>query len=165
MMDPVQNTVLTTGETISSNAGDKYKYGFVTDIESDRAPKGLNEDIVRFIAQKKNEPEWMLEWRLRAYRHWLTMSEPKWAFVEYPPIDYQDAYYFAAPKRGDGPKSVDEIDPKLLEVLVCPQTRTPLRYDRERQELISEVARLAYPVRDGVAILVADEARELDPDE
>jgi Fe-S cluster assembly protein SufB len=103
-------------DTIEATTGQEYKYGFVTDIESEFAPKGLNEDIVRFIARKKNEPEWMLEWRLRAYRHWLTMKEPTWAFVDYPPIDYQDAYYYAAPKRSDeGPKSLDEVDPKLLE--------------------------------------------------
>jgi Fe-S cluster assembly protein SufB len=103
-------------DTIQATTAQDYKYGFVTDIESEFAPKGLNEDIVRFIAKKKSEPDWMLEWRLRAYRHWLTMKEPKWAFVDYPPIDYQDAYYYAAPKRaGDGPRSLEEIDPKLLE--------------------------------------------------
>jgi len=93
----------------------EYKYGFHTDIESDFAPKGLNEDIVRFISAKKNEPAWMLERRLQAYRYWLTMKEPTWAFVNYPKIDYQDAYYYAAPKQTDGPKSLDEVDPKLLE--------------------------------------------------
>jgi Fe-S cluster assembly protein SufB len=93
----------------------EYKYGFQTDIESDFAPKGLNEDIVRFISAKKNEPAWMLERRLQAFRYWLTMKEPTWAFVNYPRIDYQDAYYYAAPKKTDGPKSLDEVDPKLLE--------------------------------------------------
>ena len=93
----------------------EYKYGFHTDIESDFAPKGLNEDIVRFISAKKNEPAWMLERRLQAYRYWLTTKEPTWAFVNYPKIDYQDAYYYAAPKQTDGPKSLDEVDPKLLE--------------------------------------------------
>src|ERR1700716_1619917 len=93
---------------------DQYKYGFVTDIESDKAPKGLSEDIVRFISAKKNEPEWMLAWRLDAYRRWLTMSEPKWARVNYGPIDYQDLYYYSAPKKKDGPKSLDEIDPEIL---------------------------------------------------
>jgi Fe-S cluster assembly protein SufB len=93
-----------------------YQYGFVTDIESEFAPKGLNEDIVRYISDKKGEPEWVLEWRLVAYRHWLTMTEPKWAFVNYPKIDFQDAYYFAAPKRPeDMPQSLDEVDPRLLE--------------------------------------------------
>src|SRR6476659_4790655 len=93
---------------------DQYKYGFVTDIESDKAPKGLSEDIVRFISAKKNEPEWMLAWRLDAYRRWLTMREPLWARVNYGPIDYQDLYYYSAPKKKDGPKSLDEIDPEIL---------------------------------------------------
>ena len=93
---------------------DQYKYGFVTDIESDKAPKGLSEDIVRFISAKKNEPEWMLAWRLDAYRRWLTMREPRWARVSYGPIDYQNIYYYAAPKKKDGPKSLDEIDPEIL---------------------------------------------------
>jgi len=98
--------------------GRKYKYGFVTDIEQERAPKGLNEDIVRFISAKKEEPEWMLEWRLKAFRHWLSLEErePTWANVSYPKIDYQDAYYYAAPKREeDKPESLDEVDPKLIE--------------------------------------------------
>ena len=97
-------------------AGGPYRYGFVTDIDSEFAPKGLDEDIVRFISAKKDEPGWMLDWRLQAYRHWTTMTEPDWAFVDYPPIDYQDAYYYAAPKSGDdAPKSLEEVDPKLLE--------------------------------------------------
>ncbi|MEP0070238.1 Fe-S cluster assembly protein SufB [Pyruvatibacter sp.] len=95
--------------------GDKYKYGFYTDIESDKAPKGLNEDTVRFISAKKGEPEWMLEYRLEAFRRWLEMEEPDWAKVNYPKIDYQDYYYYSAPKsQGDGPKSLDEVDPELL---------------------------------------------------
>jgi Fe-S cluster assembly protein SufB len=93
---------------------DQYKYGFETLIESDKAPKGLNEDIVRFISEKKNEPAWMLAWRLDAYRRWLTMREPTWARVKYSPIDYQDIYYYSAPKKKDGPKSLDEIDPEIL---------------------------------------------------
>jgi len=93
---------------------DQYKYGFVTDIESEKAPKGLSEDIVRFISQKKNEPEWMLRWRLEAYRRWLTLREPTWSRVQYGPIDYQDIYYYAAPKKKPGPKSLDEIDPEIL---------------------------------------------------
>ena len=105
-----------TVERIAEIAGGQYKYGFVTDIESEFAPKGLNEDIVRFISSRKDEPGWLLEWRLRAYRHWTGMDEPGWAFVDYPPIDYQDAYYYAAPKSpDDAPKSLDEVDPKLLE--------------------------------------------------
>lgn len=91
----------------------EYKYGFVTDIEADSAPKGLNEDIVRFISAKKKEPEWLLEWRLKAYRHWLKMEEPKWPNVHYPPIDYQDVIYYSAPKQKVTPKNLDEIDPEL----------------------------------------------------
>src|ERR1700678_664646 len=93
---------------------DQYRYGFETVIESDKAPKGLSEDTIRFISAKKNEPAWMLEWRLEAYRRWLTMDEPKWARVDYPKIDYQDLYYFSAPKSTPGPKSLDEVDPELL---------------------------------------------------
>ncbi|MCA0201703.1 MAG: Fe-S cluster assembly protein SufB [Proteobacteria bacterium] len=94
---------------------EQYKYGFVTDIESEKAPKGLSEDIIRFISAKKNEPEWMLEWRLKAYRYWLALGdeEPKWAKLNYPKIDYQDSYYYAAPKQKLA--SMDEVDPKLLE--------------------------------------------------
>ncbi|MDP6020504.1 MAG: Fe-S cluster assembly protein SufB [Alphaproteobacteria bacterium] len=104
-----------TAEQVSSIAGDKYKYGFVTDIETELAPKGLNEDIIRFISAKKDEPEWLLDWRLRAYERWLEMKEPTWAQVEYPDIDFQDAHYYAAPKsKEDGPKSLDEVDPELL---------------------------------------------------
>jgi Fe-S cluster assembly protein SufB len=104
-------------DQVHALADRKYEYGFVTDIESEMAPKGLNEDIIRFISAKKNEPEWLLEWRLRAYRTWLTMKDPQhWAKLDYAPIDYQDAYYYAAPKKKpDGPKSLDEVDPKLLE--------------------------------------------------
>ena len=97
-------------------ASAEYKYGFVTDIDSEFAPKGLNEDIVRFISAKKDEPKWLLNWRLRAFRHWLTMKEPRWSMVKYPAIDYQDAYYYASPKSmEDAPKSLDDVDPKLLE--------------------------------------------------
>jgi Fe-S cluster assembly protein SufB len=103
-------------DQVRALADRKYAYGFVTDIESEFAPKGLSEDIVRFISAKKNEPDWLLEWRLRAYRAWLTMEDPQaWAKIHYPPIDYQDAFYYAAPKKKDGPKSLDEVDPKLLE--------------------------------------------------
>jgi Fe-S cluster assembly protein SufB len=105
-----------TATVFEEVAKQDYQYGFVTDIESEFAPKGLNEDIVRYISDKKGEPEWVLEWRLVAYRHWLTMTEPKWAFVNYPKIDFQDAYYYAAPKRPeDMPQSLDEVDPRLLE--------------------------------------------------
>src|SRR6516165_6939853 len=109
-MAAVQETV----DRVRSIDVDAYKYGFVSPIESDLAPKGLNEDIVRFISAKKEEPEWLLEWRLAAYRRWLTMEEPKWARVEYPPIDFQAIHYFAAPKAKAGPKSLDEVDPELL---------------------------------------------------
>src|SRR5580692_2676599 len=94
----------------------EYKYGFFSDIESDKAPKGLNEDIVRFISAKKDEPAWLTEWRLGAYRRWLTMQEPRWARVDFPKIDYQDLYYYSAPKTAAGPKSLDEVDPELLKV-------------------------------------------------
>src|ERR1700716_3810369 len=93
---------------------DQYRYGFETLIESDKAPRGLSEDTVRFISAKKSEPAWMLEWRLDAYRRWLTMTEPKWARVHYPPIDFQDIYYYSAPKGSPAPKSLDEVDPELL---------------------------------------------------
>jgi Fe-S cluster assembly protein SufB len=93
---------------------DQYKYGFETLIESEKAPKGLSEDTIRFISGKKNEPEWMLKWRLDAYRRWLTLSEPTWARVKYGPIDYQNIYYYSAPKKKAGPKSLDEIDPEIL---------------------------------------------------
>ena len=96
-------------------ATQEYKYGFVTDIEADSAPPGLNEDIIRFISAKKNEPEFLLEWRLKAYRHWLKMTEPTWHNVHYAPIDYQSIVYYSAPKsRKDGPTSLDEVDPELL---------------------------------------------------
>src|SRR5688500_10938328 len=102
-------------QELETYANQDYKWGFVTDVEQDMAPKGLDESTVRFISAKKNEPEWMLEWRLKAYRHWLTMKEPTWANVSYPQIDFQDIYYYAAPKsRADAPKSLDEVDPELL---------------------------------------------------
>src|SRR5277367_180420 len=111
-MAAVQATV----DRVRSIEVDAYKYGFITDIESDKAPKGLSEDIVRFISAKKHEPEWLLAWRLEAYRRWTTMETPRWARVEYPEIDYQDLYYFSAPKSTPAPKSLDEVDPELLKV-------------------------------------------------
>ena len=102
----------------STNLDTDYKWGFVTDIESDIAPKGLNEDVVRMISAKKNEPEFLLEWRLKAYRHWLKLDndEPRWAKVDFPSIDYQDIHYYAAPvEKTDGPKNLDEVDPDLIE--------------------------------------------------
>src|SRR5476651_1776063 len=108
-MPAVQETI----ERVRRIDVDQYKYGFVTDIESDKAPKGLSEDIVRFISAKKTEPEWMLTWRLEAYRRWLTMREPTWARVDYPKINYQDYYYYSAPKR-KALASLDEVDPEIL---------------------------------------------------
>ncbi|MEQ8400184.1 MAG: Fe-S cluster assembly protein SufB [Roseitalea porphyridii] len=92
---------------------DQYKYGFETILEMDKAPKGLNEDIIRLISAKKDEPEWMLDWRLDAYRRWLTMEEPDWARVSYPKIDFNDIYYYAAPKGQSGPKTIDDVDPEI----------------------------------------------------
>ncbi|MEE1611973.1 Fe-S cluster assembly protein SufB [Microvirga sp. CF3016] len=93
---------------------DQYKYGFETEVEMEKAPKGLNEDVIRFISGKKGEPEWMLQWRLDAYKRWLTMKEPNWARVSYDKIDYNDIYYYAAPKKNPAPKSLDEVDPEIL---------------------------------------------------
>jgi Fe-S cluster assembly protein SufB len=105
----------TNNETIRELAEREYKWGFETAIEADSAPRGLSEDTIRFISAKKNEPDWMLEWRLRAYRHWTTMKEPTWHNVHYPPIDYQDIIYYSAPKKqGDGPKSLADVEPELL---------------------------------------------------
>ena len=111
-MPAVQETI----EQVRKIDVDQYKYGFETHIETDKAPKGLNEDIIRFISAKKGEPEWMLEWRLGAFRRWLTLEEPTWARVSYPKIDFQDIHYYAAPKNQTGPKSLDEVDPELLKV-------------------------------------------------
>jgi Fe-S cluster assembly protein SufB len=104
----------TSTSTIEQFAAQDYQFGFVTDVEQDVVPPGLNEDVVRMISAKKGEPEWLLEWRLRAYRHWLTMEEPKWANIHYSPIDYQAIAYYAAPKARTGPKSLDEVDPEIL---------------------------------------------------
>jgi Fe-S cluster assembly protein SufB len=99
---------------IQDLANQEYKYGFVTEIEADTVPRGLSEDVIRLISSKKNEPKFMLDWRLKAYRHWLTMEEPKWSTVRYPPIDYQGISYYSAPKMKERPKSLDEVDPTLL---------------------------------------------------
>jgi Fe-S cluster assembly protein SufB len=126
-----------TVEQVRSMADQKYKYGFVTDIETETAPKGLNEDIIRFISAKKHEPEWLLEWRLKAFRHWLTQQqagEPTWAKVHFPPIDYQDAYYYSAPKMKERPKSLDEVDPELL------RTYEKLGIPLKEQEMLAGVA-------------------------
>ncbi len=129
-------------ETIDQVRGldvDQYKYGFETTIEAEKAPKGLNEDIIRFISAKKNEPEWMLEWRLKAYERWLTMEEPTWARVDYPKIDFQDAYYYAAPKNQSGPKSLDEVDPELL------KTYEKLGIPLREQEILAGVRKQGEP--------------------
>ena len=104
-----------TAEALEKIIHKEYTPGFVTDLESDTLPPGLNEDVIRVISAKKNEPDWMLEWRLQAYRHWLTMTEPSWAYVHYEPVDYQSISYYSAPKVKEGPKTLDEVDPKLLE--------------------------------------------------
>jgi len=124
-----------TTERVADLAGEKYKYGFVTDIEMERAERGLNENIVRFISAKKGEPEWMLEWRLEAFQRWKEMTEPKWARVHYPPIDYQNAYYYAAPKsQMERPKSLEDVDPKLIE------TYKKLGIPLSEQKLLAGVA-------------------------
>lgn len=120
----------TSTETIEGYVNKEYKYGFVTDVETESAPPGLNEDIIRLISNKKNEPKFLLDWRLRSYRHWLSMKEPTWPKVHYPPIDFQNIIYYSAPKgRGEGPKSLDDVDPKLLETYE--KLGIPLR-ERER---------------------------------
>ena len=117
---------------------DQYKYGFETLIESEKAPKGLCEDTVRFISAKKGEPGWMLEWRLAAYRRWLTMREPTWARVHYPKIDYQDVYYYSAPKR-KALASLDEVDPEIL------KTYEKLGIPLKEQELLAGVRKQGEP--------------------
>jgi Fe-S cluster assembly protein SufB len=112
VQNPVQNSAQSPVQNLVNQP---YKYGFVTDIESDVIPRGLNEDVVRLISAKKGEPEWMLDFRLRAYRTWLKMTEPTWAHVQYPPIDYQNIIYYSAPKVSEKKKSLDEVDPELLD--------------------------------------------------
>ena len=141
-MPAVQETI----ERVRHIDVDQYKYGFVTDIESDKAPKGLSKDTVRFISAKKNEPAWMLEWRLDAYRRWLTMREPHWARVDYGPIDYQDLYYYSAPKR-NALASLDEVDPEILKTYA--KLGIPLR----EQEMLAGVER-----QDGTRSRVAVDA-------
>ena len=114
MSSPASDVKKETRDAVAA-LGEKYKYGFVTDIEMERAPKGLSEDTVRYISAKKDEPAWMLEWRLAAFKRWGEMKEPNWARVHYPKIDYQNAYYYAAPKNTPKKQSLDEVDPKLLE--------------------------------------------------
>ena len=139
-------------ETLQELADQKYKYGFVTEIESEFAPKGLSEEVIRYISKKKNEPDWMLDWRLSAYRRWLTMTEPKWARVHYPPIDFQDAYYYAAPKpKDEAPKSLDEVDPELL------KTYEKLGIPLSEQKMLSGVA--VDAVFDSVSVVTTFKAK------
>jgi len=135
-MAAVQETV----DRVRSIEAEAYKYGFVSDIESDKAPKGLNEDVVRFISAKKGEPQWLLDWRLDAYRRWLTMIPPRWARVEFPEIDFQDLYYYSAPKSSAGPKSLDEVDPELL------RTYAKLGIPLVEQEILAGVERTRVAV-------------------
>ena len=130
-MAAVQDTV----DRVRAIDVDAYKYGFITDIESEKAPKGLDEDTVRYISAKKEEPEWLLEWRLEALKRWRTMTEPTWARVDYPKIDFQDLYYFSAPKNMPAPKSLDEVDPELL------RTYAKLGIPLVEQEILAGVER------------------------
>ena len=127
---------MSTTETqkIEELANKEYKFGFVTDIEADTIPKGLSEDVIRQLSAKKHEPEWMTEWRLKAYRHWLTMEEPKWPNVKYPPVDYQEISYYSAPKSTPKYKSLDEVDPELL------ATYKKLGISLDEQKLFAGVA-------------------------
>jgi Fe-S cluster assembly protein SufB len=128
-----------TIEHVQSIDVDKYKYGFETEIESEKAPRGLNEDIVRFISEKKGEPAWMLEWRLDAYRRWRALKEPTWAKLDYPKIDFENLYYYAAPKGTSGPKSLDEVDPEIL------KTYAKLGIPLKEQELLAGVRKPGEP--------------------
>src|SRR5258708_22464740 len=141
----------TSTQTIEELATKDYKSGFVTDVEQDTVPPGLDEDVVRLISAKKGEPEWLLEWRLKAYRHWLTMREPTWANVHHPPIDYQSIVYFAAPKRKQGPKSLDEVDPEIL--ATYEKLGIPLR----EREILSGVP--VDPVFDSVSVATTFQAK------
>jgi len=133
-MPAVQETV----EKVRRIDVDQYKYGFVTDIESEKAPKGLSEDTVRFISAKKSEPQWMLDWRLEAYKRWQTMREPTWARVDYPKIDYQNAYYYSAPKK-KALASLDEVDPEIL------KTYEKLGIPLKEQEILAGVRKQGEP--------------------
>ncbi len=127
-------------EILNSHLDSDYKYGFTTDIDSDKAPIGLNEDTIRFISAKKNEPTWLLDWRLKAFEQWKKMTEPHWAHVNYPPIDYQDAYYYAAPKPKKELASLDEVDPEIL------KTFDKLGISLEEQKRLTGVASVAMDV-------------------
>ncbi len=145
-----------TAQTVADveRLAERYKYGFVTEIESETAPKGLSEDVIRFISAKKDEPEWLLEWRLEAYAKWQRMSEPNWAKLGYPPIDYQDSYYYSAPKLKDAPKSLDEVDPELL------QTYEKLGIPLKEQEMLAGVRNVAVDaVFDSVSVATTFKAK------
>ena len=154
-----------TAETqeLEELAKQEYKYGFVTDIEQEAAPPGLNEDTIRFISGKKAEPDWLLEWRLKSYRNWLKMEDPtkrkkveQWAMVDYPEIDYQSIIYYSAPKqKGEGPKSLEEIDPELL------RTYEKLGIPLEEQKMLAGVAVDAVFDSVSVATTFKDKLAEL----
>ena len=127
----MSNTEITTIEEL---ANQEYKYGFVSDIEAEAFPKGLNEDIIRRLSQVKEEPEWLMEWRLKAFRHWLTMEEPHWSNVHYNKINYQDIIYYSAPKKKPKLNSLDEIDPEMLD------TFKRLGISLDEQKRLSNVA-------------------------
>ena len=141
--------------TIETFANQEYKWGFVTDIESEEIPRGLSEDVIRLISAKKKEPDWLLEWRLKAYRYWLQMKEPQWANVHYPPIDFQDIIYYAAPKsKGDAPKSLDDVDPELL------KTYEKLGIPLQERALLAGVA--VDAVFDSVSVATTFKAKLMD---
>ena len=137
-----------TNKLLDDFTNKDYEFGFVTDIETEMAPKGLTEDTIRYISEKKNEPEWLLEFRLKAYRKWLTMKEPKWAHLKYPEIDFQDIIYYAAPKKKKELESLDEVDPELLE------TFNKLGISLEEQKMLSGVA--VDAVIDSVSVKTTD---------
>ncbi len=145
----------TSTNTIEELSMREYKWGFVTDIEAETAPRGLNEDVIRFISAKKNEPEWLLEWRLKAYRHWLTMEEPRWPNVKYDAIDYQDIIYYSAPKQKKRPQSLDEVDPEIL------RTYEKLGIPLAEQQMLAGVAVDAVFDSVSVATTFKERLREL----
>ena len=145
----------TETNTIEQFADQEYKYGFITDIEADSTPAGLNEDIIRFISAKKQEPEWLLEWRLKSYRHWQKMEEPRWPNVKYPPIDYQAIVYYSAPKKKIELKDISEVDPELL------RTYDKLGIPLREQEWLAGVAVDAVFDSVSVATTFKEKLREL----
>src|SRR4028119_1608699 len=143
-MPAVQETI----EQVRSIDVDQYKYGFETVVEVEKAPKGLSEDVIRFISAKKGEPEWMLQWRLDAYKRWLTMTEPNWARVSYDKVDYNDIYYYAAPKQNQAPKALAEVDPATPATPAADAPpRVPPAHPRARQEPRHPAARAGDPGR------------------